>query len=169
MKQTVRAFAIGLLTAGAIIAGIYYISEDGSANKKAMTRDEMADELKEQGYRIITEEEYISFKVQKDKQQAELNKKQQSTAKSPSKTQSEKNSTEDDKEDSSEKAFTLQIASGMKTAEISEMLADNGIIEDARKFDDYLEKNDYANKIQVGKHTLSNRMSEKEIAETLTK
>lgn len=179
MKQIIRAFAIGLFTAGAVIAAVFYLTDrDHSSEVVKLSHDEMAEELKSEGYRVVTEEEYISLKVNKDKQQKEEadNKakekppvKKESEEKQDVKQQRKKEQKTETKQDKESRTFTIQIVSGMKTAEISEMLADNGIIKDAQKFDDFLEEYDYARKIQIGKHKLSTDMNESEVAKALTK
>ena len=181
MKHYIRAFAIGLFAASVSLLIIYYMS-DGKANSaKSMTRDEMSDRLKEQGYRIVTESEYITLKVQKDEAQkaqhaaSAPNEKDQQKKTDEKANENKANTDKKDKTDKPEKeeqqvkTFTLHIASGMATSEISEMLEDNGIIKDANAFDKYLEKQNYAKYIQLGKHKVSSDMSQEEMAKALTK
>lgn len=179
MKQIIRAFSLGLLISSAALIIVYYTVGFSSTKSASMSKEEMTDQLKKQGLRVITETEYISLQVKQDK---ERNKNNQTEVKKPvkqavpadqenkkfekPKKQAEHNSKE---EETPNKSFTIQIASGMKTSDISETLADNGIIKDSFEFNQFLEKNGYAAKIQIGKYKLSNDMSEEEIAKEITK
>ena len=170
MKHYIRSFAIGLFTAGAVMLAVYLIWEKDGSNAKNITRTEMAAKLKDQGYRVVTEAEYIALTVQKE--EAAQNKEKTSAATKKDADREKPDQAESpvkQKEEEAERSFTIQISSGMATSEISETLQDNGIIKDAKKFDDYLEKNDYAKYIQLGKHKLSSGMSLEEIAKALTK
>jgi len=179
MKQIIRAFSLGLLISSATLITIYYTIGFSSGEPESMSQEEMKEQLKKQGLRVITETEYISLQYQQDKEKnknnnsikenpvkQEIPTEQENKKTEKPKKQAESNSNKDDKEN---KSFTIQIASGMKTSEISEMLADNGIIKDSFKFDQYLEKNGYAAKIQIGKYRLSSDMNQEEIAKEITK
>jgi len=173
MKYYIRAFAIGLFTASAALLIIYFAAGGTTGNAKSMSRTEMTDKLKEQGYRVVTESEYITLKVKKDEQRQSQNGQTKTQDKAEKKnakaTKDPAKADKDDKEKQESKTFTLHIASGMATSEISEMLQDNGIIKDANAFDKYLEKHNLAKYIQLGKHTLSSDMDQAAVAKELTK
>ncbi|RLL48529.1 hypothetical protein D8M04_02010 [Oceanobacillus piezotolerans] len=61
----------------------------------------------------------------------------------------------------------MSIKPGMLTSEISSLLEENNIIEDAFEFDQYLNENDYSLYVQLGEYTLTSDMSFYEIAETI--
>ena len=49
-----------------------------------------------------------------------------------------------DKEKEKEsKSYTIHVKSGMAPSEVSDILEENGLIKDARKYDRYLKKNNY--------------------------
>lgn len=159
MKQPVRYFAIGLLTAGVILLAMFYV-EESKSKIDDLSAEEMIEALKADGYRIVTEAEYITLSVQDKKEQ------KQETGKDGDK----KDTSEDQKDEEEAKAtYTINIKSGMLPSEISEVLADNQIVKDAFKFSQYLEKNNYSKYIQLGKHKVNSDMSQKELAEELTK
>lgn len=163
MKHAVRAFSIGLFTASAILFVVFYFFHDANAENN-MTKAEMEKQLKAQGYRVVSEADYIALSVQKDKK---TQQKAASDKKAANETPEQK-ADSSPKEKKEVKTFTIHIAKGMATSDISQALEDNGIIEDAKEFDAYLEKHDYAQSIQLGKHKLSSNMSTEEIAKTLT-
>src|SRR5699024_872677 len=158
MKQPIRYFAIGLFTAAAILLLAFYKFDTSKANLDNLSTDEMIEAIKTDGYHVVTEAEYITLSVNDE----------QDNSKNSSSKQKETDQTNTKKQTESE-TFTINIESGMLPSEISETLAENNIIKDATKFDQYLEKNDYSQQIQLGKHKLNNKMSREEIAEELTK
>src|SRR5699024_5090220 len=77
---------------------------------------------------------------------------------------------EEDSESDSQEAstYTLTIEEGMASSEISAALEDNGIIDDAGKFNRYLEEEGYELKVQIGTYDVSNKMDYNEIANIIT-
>ncbi len=168
MKQPVRYFAIGLLTASMILLAVFYF-EESKASVDDLSADEMIEALKADGYRVVTEAEYITLSVQ-DEQVEKKGRDEVKEEKADSEAEEKDKSDKDkDKDDKKAKTYTINIKSGMLPSEISEILAENDIIKDAFKFDQFLEKNDYSKYIQLGKHKVNSEMSEREVAEALTK
>lgn len=190
MRQPVRAFAIGLFTAGIImLIGIFYY-DDSNKSADDLSVDELTSSLKEQGYRVVTEDEYIAVSVNNDKTNKKtntteksgedqekdkqgLNKDDKDKEKKTSEKEDNKDDTEnkDDKQDKKDavKKYTINIESGVLSSEISEKLAANDIIDDATKFNLYLTDNDYGEKIQLGKFKVNSDMNFKELAEAISK
>ncbi|KGX89188.1 endolytic transglycosylase MltG [Pontibacillus litoralis] len=148
MKHTVRAFATGLFIATSILAFTY------SQQTKKFTEDDAVTMLEEQGYHVLTEKQLQSYtnkikqEEEKEKQKAEQNKKER-----PKDQQA---------------TITFTIESGMTPSHISAALHDKSVIEDEEAFIQYLQQNDFARYIQVGKYKISKDASYKEIAQTIS-
>ncbi|MEN2765978.1 hypothetical protein [Ornithinibacillus xuwenensis] len=192
MKQPIRAFAVGLFTAAVVMLIVNYFTESSDIDLSEMPVEDVVNEMKEKGYRVLTESEYISMsmngteegteKPAEDTENQEAdNTEEDSTAteKETEKTETEQTETEENtsenatKEESqteeTAKSYTLTIESGMPSSAISDELEANGIIDDAAAFIAYLEDEGYALRIQLGDFTVSSDMSYYEIAEALTK
>src|SRR5699024_10952819 len=195
MKQPMRYFSIGLLTASVILLLSFYFFENSTTGTDDLPVEEMIEAIKAEGYHVVSEKEYIALSVndeddnkenekKEDKEKNEKDKKKKEEyEKKTYKVNNKKNNKEKDKkehkdknkedkkkeEESDKKTYTINIKSGMLPSEISEILDENDIIKDADKFDQYLEKEEYSPYIQLGKHKLNSEMSTKEVAEALTK
>src|SRR5690625_2392136 len=191
MKQTVRSFSIGLLTAGVIMLIGFYFFGSESAQTKELTVDELATLVEEEGYRIIAEEEYISLSVNNDNSSQaneEENEDNEESEEDPDEIEEdsaeedsteENNSGEDSNEEESEDneeneeeditTYTLNIEPGMTSSEFSSLLEENDIVEDASEFNQYIEDEDYSLRVQIGEFDLSSDMTIYEIAEEITR
>lgn len=104
MRQPVRAFAIGLFTAGIImLIGIFYF-DDSVRTADDLSIDEMTSSLKEEGYRVVTEEEYIAVSVNNDKTQQKANEAEKPDADQKKDDEQNKDKQNVDKADKSDKA-----------------------------------------------------------------
>lgn len=188
MKQPLRYFSIGLLTASVILFVFYQF-----LGSKELTEEESIDEMianiETEGFRVIPESEYIAlsvFKHEDDKEQSDndedkdesKNKEKEITEQKKEKKESDKkddkaSEKEEDKKEKKEKkkaeSYTLTIKENMMPSTISELLAENKIIKDATKFSQFLEDEGYSPRVQIGKHKLNSDMSHREIAEELIK
>lgn len=164
MKQLIRAFSIGLFTSSILLFIVFYFLTDNGKQTKNISTEEMITAIKADGYRVVTEEEYIAIAVNKETKPVEENKPkpevQEQVPKQPDKVSPEVNQP---------KTYTLTIVSGMPTSEISEQLQKNGIIDDPIAFNTYLEENKYSKNIQLGTFEVNNGMSNYEIAIAITK
>lgn len=162
MKQPIRYFSIGLLTASVILLLAFYFVDHSSTKTEDLSIDEIKEAIKTDGYRVVTEAEYISLSV---------NDKKDSEKDSQEKEKNEKKDDSDKIQDNEpeKETYTINIKSGMLPSEISEVLAENGIIKDADKFDQYLEEEEYSKYIQLGKHKFTSDMSNEDAARALTK
>ncbi len=57
----------------------------------------------------------------------------------------------------------------MTTSEITELLEKEKIIDDATKFQDYMNKEKLSRQVQIGEYIVSSDMSYKELGELITK
>lgn len=182
MKWPVRYFAIGLLTASLLLLISYHFLKP-EETQEVDTHEEMILALEDEGYRVITESEYIELTVAKNKmndqeeQQEEKedkeNKEDKEEKKETNKESNEKNNDEkkdkkNDKEKQKKVTYTLKVKENMLPSTISEVLEENKIIDDALKFSKFLEDNDYSPYIQIGEFKLTSDMSMEEVAKTLT-
>ncbi|WP_373892822.1 hypothetical protein ACUL41_08935 [Virgibacillus natechei] len=171
MKQPVRSFSIGLFTAGLImLIGVYFF-DTPSNEAEQLPSDEMIPALKEEGYHVLTESEYISLSVNDGSDNGSSDSNGDNTSE-----ESEDQDTEETQEDGSEDdttdedtetTYTLNIEEGMDSATISASLAENDIIDDADEFSQYLNEEGYGVYIQLGEYELSSDMSFYEIAEQI--
>lgn len=60
--------------------------------------------------------------------------------------------------------YTLTVVSGMSSNTVARILLENGIIEDAQDFNDFMERNGYAERIRVGSFAVNSGMSYEELA-----
>jgi len=162
MKQPMRYFSIGLLTASVILLLAFYFFDNLTASTEDLPAEEMIEAIKADGYHVVSEKEYIALSVNDEDDNKANDKKE-------NKDKNEDDTDKKQEEESDKKTYTINIKSGMLPSEISEILAENDIIKDADKFDQYLEKEEYSPYIQLGKHKLNSEMSTKEVAEALTK
>ncbi|WP_106497138.1 hypothetical protein [Lentibacillus sp. Marseille-P4043] len=177
MKQPIRSFSIGLFTASLILLIVFLFVDDSKSKTDDIAADDMIEALKEDGYRVLSESEYISLSVNdsdKDKTEEEKEDKQATEQKDNEKAEKEENKVDNDSKEEKEekeakKTYSLTIKSGMASSEISNLLVENDIINDAGKFSQYLEEEGYAKKVQLGKFKVSSDMSNYEIAEKITK
>lgn len=177
MKGTIRAFSVGLFVAGIIIVVTFlFIGDTATSEKNAeeLPLDEMIEIMKSEGYRVVTESEYISLSVADNGEDGNNEeKKDDETNEDKSKNNNEKNSKSEDKEDSKDEKkvvkYTLNIKDGMPSSEIGHLLEENNVIEDGSKFNKYLEDEGYSLGVQLGKFDITSDMSFKEIAKAITR
>ncbi|MDY0405563.1 hypothetical protein P5G51_009300 [Virgibacillus sp. 179-BFC.A HS] len=158
MKHYIRSFALGLLLSGVIMVGVYYFFDDSVNADKNLDVDEMKQVMADKGYRVVSEKEYIDLTVKKEQNEQKASNNtaaitDTSKQQEEDKANDEKSNKDDDKKKDAEKdevkEYTLHIQSGMPASEIGDMLQENGIIKDADKFNQYLEKKNYSPRVQL--------------------
>ncbi|KMY54759.1 hypothetical protein AC623_13130 [Bacillus sp. FJAT-27231] len=155
-KQSVRAFAFGLLAAS---LALFVYQEAAGANSTSLSKSAMIQKLEKEHYVVLTAKEDIQQKQEKEQLQQKLNR---FTAKNDQNGSPKKEKTRQ------KNSYTLRIESGMSSSEVGRLLEKAGVIEDSEKFNTYLTDNGYAEKLQVGEHTVHPSMSMKEMAVVLT-
>jgi len=187
MKGTIRAFSLGLFVAGImIVVSFLFIGDTATSKKDAedFPLEDMIEIMKDEGYRVVTEEEYITLSLadnneqevqseenNDDNEQAnDNNKEEKSEHKNDDESDEDKKDEEDeeDEEDKVEK-YTIHIKDGMASSEIGELLEENNIIDDSSKFNKYLEDEGYHKGVQLGKFDVTSDMDFKEIAKAITR
>src|SRR5690625_3527888 len=187
MKQSVRFFAIGLFTASVLTLGFYLFVGSTDAKNEEWSTEELIAQVEEAGYRVITDEEFISYSLyvdekneqakyeevkdkkkndDKNKKDNEKNDKNKKNDKDKDKQDKDKKKKKKDNDEVKKLKFTIK--DGDVPSDIADVLVENKIIKDRQKFIDYIEDNDYSSKIQLGKFEVTSEMSIKEIAKTIT-
>src|SRR5690625_1923873 len=184
MKQPIRYFSIGLLTASLIILIVISFFEKGDDQQSEESVDEMIATLTDEGYHVLSSSEYISLSVtgetedseDTDEDEAENSPKETDNEKedvdkseNADDTNSEDEVVEEEEEEEEVHKYTLTIEPNMLGPEVSELLKNNKIISDDEAFNRYLETEGYAPYLQLGDHKLSSDISNYEIAEVIAK
>ncbi|HLR62398.1 MAG TPA: hypothetical protein VK097_08140 [Lentibacillus sp.] len=178
MKQIIRSFAFGLLTAGIVLLGVFYVADEPQPEAENIPAEDMIDIIESEGYHVLTESEYISVSVESDKDKnnkgnsddgdQQQNSSEETNSDDSNDSNNEQNNSSDSTDESSPKTYTLTVESGVAPSEISQTLEENDIIDDADAFTEYLEDEGYSELVQLGEFELSSDMDQKEIAETIT-
>ncbi|MGJ9456975.1 hypothetical protein [Oceanobacillus sp. CF4.6] len=189
MKHTVRSFSVGLLTSGVILLIAFYFIDDPVQSAEDLEPEEMIPVIEDKGYTVLTKDEYISLSVSSDSETEETPSEEKVVSEDTSDKQPETNSKEQDNaseeveakqeeteeststnEDETEDAvsYTLTISPGMASSDISSLLAEYQIIENASEFNSYLDEHEYSLKVQIGSYDLSSGMSFYQIAEKIS-
>lgn len=179
MKQPIRYFSIGLLTASLIILIVVSLfdKQDDHANEGSV--DEMIATLTDEGYHVLSSSEYISLSVATDSQDSNEtdegeveNKEEKNSNEEPDEVDTkDADATEGEEDEEVEEIhkYTLTVEPNMLGPTVSQLLQDNNIIDDADEFNRYLETEGYAPYLQLGDHELTSDMSNYEIAEVIAK
>lgn len=142
-KQSIRAFGFGLLAA---TAALFFSDQLTSEQPAELSNEQMIQQLQDANY-VVQKEENEQAPIQQSETIQTKNNSQQPTAAS----------------------VTVSIETGMSSNEIAARLKKNGIIEDSSSFNQFLIKNGYADKLQIGSFVFKGGMTEKEVADILTK
>lgn len=65
------------------------------------------------------------------------------------------------------KLVTFEIVTGMTSEDVSKLLKEKGVIEDARAFNQYLKQNDYTTRINIGDFEIERFASYQDIADAI--
>lgn len=178
MKQSVRFFSIGLFTSSVLLFGYYFFFNKDNGNLEALPIDDVISHVESEGYRVITEDEFISYSLLTEEANKEEAKKLEDVEIEEEKQPKEEAKEKDDKkeqekkeakkEEEKVKKVVIKTKKGVVSQDIADMLIENNIIDDRKKFLDYLDDNGYSEYIQLGKFEVSSDMSFKEIAEIIT-
>lgn len=64
--------------------------------------------------------------------------------------------------------YTIKVKTNMTTAEIADRLSKEKIIDEAAEFEAYMNDRDFSKKIQIGEFVVTNNMTYRQLANTLT-
>lgn len=154
-KNTIRAFALGIILAVALLQFTVLKQESD------ISLHDAKEKLTEEGFVILTNEEFTNLEaVAEEKELVEEEK-----------TKPNVNEEEKLEESPAEEtaAFTLIIEENMSTKKIANILAGEKIIDDATEFEQFLIDHDYHTKVQIGNFELNSDMDYEEISKIITK
>jgi len=191
MKQSIRYFAVGLLTSSVILFFAFSFMGDSAIKVEDGSTEELIDAVEADGYHVLSSSEYISLstkatsgneseedaaednaedaddKADTDKKEKKVDKK--SKDKKKNKKTKKKSDKKDKKENDKTHKYTINIKENMLAPTISDLLKENKIIDNSADFNKYLEDKGYAPYVQLGKHKVNSEMSYKDIAEVIAK
>lgn len=167
-KLGFQAFAAGMIVATSVLGGTYLLSDHQSATadseQKEVTEKQVNQFLKSNGQVSITSEEYeelLALKKAEVVQEDSQNQQQTETAKETGQPKEAEEKTED--------VIMVTIKEGMTTSEVSDLLEQNGVIDSSFDFDQYLIRNNYHTKVQLGTFEIQKSMKFQDLAEAITK
>lgn len=147
MSASLRSFGIGLFVAGAALGMVQLTSKESPDTQQSVKdTSTTATTVK------TLEKENAALKKELKALEKKLKKQQQ---KQPAKKETA--------------TYTLHIEMGMGTTEITNTLQKDGIISDAREFEQYIIDQGQATRLQNGSFTLQKDMSYAAILKALTK
>lgn len=148
MSASLRSFGIGLFVAGAVLGMVQLTSKESPDTQQSVKdTSTTATTVK------TLEKENAALKKELTALEKKLKKQQQ---KQPA------------KKETAPATYTLQIETGMGTTEITNTLQKDGIISDAREFEQYIIDQGQATRLQNGSFTLQKNMSYAAILKALT-
>jgi len=185
MKIPIRYFSIGLLTASIIILIFFLINDEPLQDTDALSVEELADAIESKGFRVINEDDFISYSLYLDEENAKkLEEEEKQKKKEKKNNEKDKDVDKDDdnkkqdnkKEDADEadkdrketKTVTISVEQGFVSQDIAQVLKAENIIDNEAEFVKYMEDNGYSPYIQIGKFKVKSDMDLKQLAETLT-
>ncbi|KMY44075.1 hypothetical protein AC622_07275 [Bacillus sp. FJAT-27916] len=160
--KVMSSFASGILLASCILGGVYFFSSDDAGAEETsgkketakatetetvtetpvLSAEDMKTQLETEGYVVLTDEEYLN---------------EIETAEEKAKAEAEKAAAEN-----SEKVVyktVINVASGMTTSDVAEVLVAGNIIKDASSFVKAVESKGVANKLRLGVFKVDSKMS----------
>ena len=153
MRDLLRGITLGVLLATGILAFVYYTNpQEVIVKEKDYTVEAAVSYLEKQDYEVVKKDPVKPYISQPEDIEE---------------TENVEKETEDSVEEK-EMEYQLVIERGMSSITVAELLYKNGMVDDASKFNDYLEENDFEGIIRVGTYQLNEQMSYEEIAIKIT-
>ncbi|PRS02670.1 endolytic transglycosylase MltG [Bacillus atrophaeus] len=153
-KRGIQAFAGGIILATAVLAGVFYLTDEDQAaavkNEKSVSEQDVSAYLDSKKMVSVDRDEYQKLLDSKEKSLSD-------------------DSNADDTEKNKKKTYKLTIKDGMSTADVSDILEKEGLISSAQDFNDYVIDAGYHKEIRAGNFKLKQGMSFKKIVKTLTR
>lgn len=152
MKQPIRHFALGILTATIVLAFqyIYFNTEDDvKLEKSEPSEQDMIDALEQLGYFVSLEEPIYNESTEATSDNEADSENDQGTR------------------SAAIYQFTLTIRPGMTITQVADFLIMANLIDSHEQFADYLAEHGYDRNIQIGQFQLASDMALDEIVETI--
>src|SRR5690625_2403053 len=117
MRSPIRAFSLGLFAAGLIIliSSLFFNTSEKRAEEYPV--DDMINIMKDEGYRVMSESEYIALSLQKDDEQQKANEDTEKTDKEEKQDQAKDDQTNDSKDNSKKETDKKEDNTKDKTSE----------------------------------------------------
>ena len=152
MNRQLAGIATGIFLATSIMT-IYSLFTDHTVdNKNSLSSEEAQKILVEDGYHILSKDEWVNY---------------QTDLQALNKLKTEKQQT--NKEETGSASVSLLIKPGMSSDEIISLLKEKDVIKDTKNFSTYLDERDLTKKIQTGTYTVYKNMDYAASAAVLTK
>ncbi|OEH92912.1 endolytic transglycosylase MltG [Bacillus solimangrovi] len=166
-RNTIRAFAFGMITAATILTIVYFVdSKQLSPTAELTITEENVNEYLTANNKVqLTKEEYDI--LLKTKEQLATHEQQNTNNELITDNEIKGSETKEEQEDVY--SFTYIIHEGTSSTEVSKILEENKIIDNADDFNKFLMRNGLAGSIQVGTYEITKGMSYETISELLTK
>lgn len=173
-KTGFQAFAAGMIVATSVLGGTYLLSgtqqADADTEQQELSENEVEKFLTSKQQTAISIDEYEELLASKN---AEVTEKaseeapQEKTSENKEATQATEKAKEEPKEEVIK--YNVTIKAGMTTNEVSNLLEQNAIISDSFEFDQYLIKNNYHTRVQLGTFEVQKGMTFQQLAEAITR
>ena len=149
-KVTLQAFSAGIIFSTTVFAVFFYTT---GSNEESVPTIEEAKE-------VLTKNGYITSLPKNETLNA--GKEENSTKKE------EKQEKEKPEKENSVVSYTLKVKANMTTLEIATKLEKEKIIDDATGFEAYIDEQGFSKNIQIGEFVVTDNMSYRQLAKTLT-
>ncbi len=140
-KARLQGLSAGIIFSTTIFAALYYGT--GKFEGTTPTAEEAKELLVKKGFVVTLPTEEAKKTVQPKDPDKVLMEKEAST-------------------------YTIKVKTNMTTAEIADLLSKEKIIDDAAEFEAYMNDRDFSKKIQIGEFVVTNNMTYRQLANTLT-
>jgi glucan-binding YG repeat protein len=163
MRDLLRGIAIGVIIATGVLALVHFTNPPQVVTKekeKPYTVDAAVAFLEKHDYEVV-KKDAVKPNASKEAESEKVEEKVEENDQTNKETESTKEKTP--------KEHQLVIKSGMNSFDVAEVLFQNGIVDDAEDFNDFLEKNDYQRIIRPGTYTVHDQMSYEQLAIIITK
>ncbi|WP_285768919.1 hypothetical protein [Peribacillus sp. SI8-4] len=144
MKVRLQGISAGIIFTTSIFAGCYYGT--GLMKETPLTNEEAKEKLEKDGFIVSPPDQESMQAVQRSKE-SDQNQKV---------------------EESSVVTYTIKIKSNMTSTEIAKQLFKARIIDDAAEFEKYMNEHGFSKKIQIGDFVVTNTMSYRQLANTIS-
>lgn len=164
-KPALRYLALGFLVSAIVLAGYRLFlydspsiaSQDKLNEETILSKEEVS--YKEKYEALLADTEVANLEKESATSESEVTE-EEATSESAESAESESS-------EPSEKKITVVINEGDPSSVASQQLAEQGLIEDAFDFDEFLEDNSYASLIRPGSYEVSSEMNYDELANVL--
>ncbi|MEM5015671.1 hypothetical protein WKH31_05200 [Metabacillus indicus] len=156
-RKGFQSFAAGMILSTSVLAATHFFGENNDKATVTVNREVTENDIKEylikNGQTAVDTKEYDELIAFKEK--ALIEKQKQAEKPAEEKHQQEN--------------YTLKIVDGMATSDVSRILEQEGVIESASEFNDFVINGNYHTKVRMGTFQLKKGMSFSEIVNVLVK